>query len=462
MRAVTLVSRLSFSVPGCVAQHAVCLADVDNDGAEELVVATMEGDVLVFKGQESQQPWKQCSGLGFISAVGVGDLFSSGYNVLAVVSGCGWINVFKISPQSEEVLMTPVYTQRLPANIKDLIVCDINCDNKAELVVSLTDRVVRIYCWIPLAEDLSPPESPSQPKPGGSSGDDSTPHLSQSSTMVRGRFECAFKWESASQIGTITSNIDEDGMPCLLIAQPGGAFMKLRCKVNQDKEESQGDPEEKEEEGSELSSMCVEYEPLGVHRRRNPNVSAEILGGFLCGGEGPGTRYAIVTLDGTVMLVDRGLEGRQAMDSILWNLQVDHQLMCLSSLDVTGDGLQEVVACSWDGQTYIISQDRQAVRFQFEECVSTFTAGLYSLDADKAPSPVLVYVTFSNKVHLYYDLGLEKGIKMSSLLHCPGGKKGELDELLAKFGVDKENLQEMRELNRFLLYEFPKLKRKKS
>ena len=37
--------------------------------------------------------------------------------------------------------------------------------------------------------------------------------------------------------------------------------------------------------------------------------------------------------------------------------QVDHQLMCLSRLDVTGDGVPEVVACSWDGQTYIISQD---------------------------------------------------------------------------------------------------------
>ena len=38
-------------------------------------------------------------------------------------------------------------------------------------------------------------------------------------------------------------------------------------------------------------------------------------------------------------------------------MQVDHQLMCLSKLDVTGDGLEEVVACSWDGQTYIISQE---------------------------------------------------------------------------------------------------------
>ena len=39
-------------------------------------------------------------------------------------------------------------------------------------------------------------------------------------------------------------------------------------------------------------------------------------------------------------------------------IQVDHQLMCLSMVDVTGDGLEEVICCSWDGQTYIISQVR--------------------------------------------------------------------------------------------------------
>ena len=80
-------------------------------------------------------------------------------------------------------------------------------------------------------------------------------------------------------------------------------------------------------------------------------------------------------------------------------MQVDHQLMCLSKLDVTGDGLEEVVACSWDGQTYIISQDRQAVRFQFEENVSTFAAGKFSVSPG-VTRPALVYLTFNNKIQV--------------------------------------------------------------
>jgi hypothetical protein len=34
-----------------------------------------------------------------------------------------------------------------------------------------------------------------------------------------------------------------------------------------------------------------------------------------------------------------------------------------------------VVACAWDGQTYIIDHHRTVVRFQFEENVNAFCAG---------------------------------------------------------------------------------------
>merc|ERR1719447_1904930 len=54
----------------------------------------------------------------------------------------------------------------------------------------------------------------------------------------------------------------------------------------------EGEPEDSSP--SKLTEMTVEYEPLGVNRRRNRNVSAEILGGFVTNDDEPGTRYAIV------------------------------------------------------------------------------------------------------------------------------------------------------------------------
>ena len=223
--------------------------------------------------------------------------------------------------------------------------------------------------------------------------------------------------------------------------------MKLKCSKETEQPERRGEVEEEEGQTSVLSNMSVEYEPLGVNRRRNPNVSAEILGGFKTL-EGEGTRYAIVTLDGTIMLVDNC--EKPPMESIMWNLQVDHQLMCLSKVDVTGDGLEEVVASSWDGQTYIISQDRQAVRFQAEENVATFVSGMFSLRPGLT-KPALVYVTFNNKIQLYHNLGLERGISLSSLVHWPGMLESA-KELLQELEVDTEDMKQLQEVYRYCLY----------
>ena len=225
--------------------------------------------------------------------------------------------------------------------------------------------------------------------------------------------------------------------------------MKLKCSKETEHPENRSEVEEEEEQTRTevLSNMSVEYEPLGVNRRRNPNVSAEILGGFKTL-DGEGTRYAIVTLDGTIMLVDNN--GEPPMESIMWNLQVDHQLMCLSKVDVTGDGLEEVVASSWDGQTYIISQDRQAVRFQAEENVATFVSGMFSLKPGLT-KPALVYVTFDNKIQLYHNLGLERGISLSSLVHWPGMLESAQEEL-QELGVDTEDMKQLQEVYRYCLY----------
>lgn len=50
-------------------------------------------------------------------------------------------------------------------------------------------------------------------------------------------------------------------------------------------------------------------------------------------------------------------------------------LFTLYCVFLQGDGREEVVACAWDGQTYIIDHNRSVVRFQFDENVNAFCAG---------------------------------------------------------------------------------------
>jgi len=439
MRSVTFVDRLTLEVSGNIAQNAVCLGDVDNDGGHELVVGNEEGELLVFKGSSSKV-WKRCSDLGFITAIGIGDLLNQGSNVLVVVSGCGLVSIFDFAHQGESLFpsdtyLAPIHKQRIPSNVKDLILCDMNEDGNIELVVSLTDRVVRSYKWVPSCQD-DLEEREKEEVSEKESSDEGQP---------TGRLVSINKWEFASQIGTVTCNTNNDGSPSLLVAQPGGAFIKLRVKPGEEsKEDGEGE--------DVLSTMSVEYEPLGVNRRRNPNVSAEILGGFRSSEDGLGTRYAILTLDGTLLLVDDNC-GSSPEGSIMWNLMVDHQLMCLSKLDVTGNGYQEVIACSWDGQTYIVSQEREGVKFQFEENVSTFVAGQFTL-SDGATVPVLVYVTFSGKIQVYHNITLDKGITLSTLVHYPGSREGT-GWLVKATGGDPQNMKHLQQMYSYCLYGLP-------
>lgn len=79
-------------------------------------------------------------------------------------------------------------------------------------------------------------------------------------------------------------------------------------------------------------------------------------------------------------------------------IQVDHQTFALSKLDVTGNGNDDIIVCSWDGQTYILDQEKNSVRFQLDEPVQAFCSGYYSITPGENPVPCLVYMTFWNKV----------------------------------------------------------------
>lgn len=139
MNLATFVDHYDFEVPGNVFKSAIALGDVDNDNDIELVIGNMEGDLYIYKGQREIQ---KISGLGIITAIGIGDLMNCGSNALIVISGDGWCHIYlclKISKldTAEEcvVKLEPVHVQRIPANtkvnylkLKHLLIF-LNCNN---------------------------------------------------------------------------------------------------------------------------------------------------------------------------------------------------------------------------------------------------------------------------------------------------------------------------------------------
>ena len=52
---------------------------------------------------------------------------------------------------------------------------------------------------------------------------------------------------------------------------------------------------------------------------------------------------------------------------------------------------------------------------------------------------------------MYYNIGLEKGISLSSLVHWPG-MVDEAREMLEQLGVDVTDMRQLQEVYRYCLY----------
>ncbi|XP_011494279.1 PREDICTED: integrin-alpha FG-GAP repeat-containing protein 2-like [Ceratosolen solmsi marchali] len=563
MRAVCFVKRLQWDLPGTLFRHGLTIGDVDNDGDNELVVGTAEGDLYIFKGLEL---WQKITGLGLITSIAIGDIFNYGRNALIVICGDGWVHIY-YSPRSVHPSINTLQSEgsgsdngeiseqhatkfktgtsnlinateftnldhrininrsaesvgKMPTNTKIVLVADVDKDGANEMIIGLTDRVVRSYRW------------------------------SSNVDLGTGKLVGLNKWECANQIGTVTLQEDSDGTPTLLVAQPGGTFMRIKCNADDYQLE-----EDCFDTNSEAAASCVDYQTLGISRMRNQNISTEILGnlnpkkthssndnnlkigsaiktkyeynnlkyseeesvmvkerykntsedvdsvdGNLIGGNivfeefdnrerkihynksceySVGEKknanekdsevklkeqkqqinlkskeeiktwsntksYALATLDGTIMLVKDEI--------ILWSMQVDHHISALCSLDVTGDGADEIIACTWDGQTYILDQQRNSVRFQFEEPVRAFCAGMYSV-FPQSTSPCLVYNNFFNKIFLYYDVSLPSMVitALNPEETLDSKEKNLLNEIL-KGKSDSEREVQLKQLTEWLLY----------
>jgi ribosomal protein S27E len=139
--------------------------------------------------------------------------------------------------------MECVHVQRIPTNTKIVLVADVDKDGANEMIIGLTDRVVRSYRW------------------------------SSNVDYGTGKLVGLNKWECANQIGTVTLQEDSDGTPTLLVAQPGGTFMRIKCNADDCQLE-----DDCFDTNSEAAASCVDYQTLGISRMRNQNISTEILG----------------------------------------------------------------------------------------------------------------------------------------------------------------------------------------
>ncbi|XP_072257124.1 KICSTOR complex protein ITFG2 isoform X3 [Pyxicephalus adspersus] len=375
MRSLSYVQRAVLEFSGSLFPHALCLGDADNDSLNELILGDTSGKLHVYKHDQST-PWLTRCCTGMLTCVGVGDVCNKGKNVVVAVSAEGWFHLFDLSFKLDNSWdfmgeeMKANYTQHLPANTKLVLISDIDGDGRFELVLGYTDRVVRAFRW------ECPPDS----------------------DLSYGQLVPLKKWLLEGQVDSLSVNPGADGTPELMVSQPGCGYAVLRCTWAD--ETSLASEGSLAAEAREVSSRDVILHQTSG-RIHNKNVSTHLIGSIK---QGPGVGnkeaglFALCTLDGTLKLM-------QGSDRLLWSVQVDHQLFALEKLDVTGNGQEEVVACAWDGQTYIIDHNRTVLRFQVDENVSAFCADASDASSVRDLIHQTLYSPNGQKIHQSKEKG---------------------------------------------------------
>ncbi|KAM4671038.1 KICSTOR complex protein ITFG2 isoform 2-T2 [Amazona ochrocephala] len=468
MRSVSYVQRVALDFGGSLFPRAICLGDADNDTLNELVVGDTNGKLYVYKNDDSK-PWAVRSCQGMLTCVGVGDICNKGKNLVVAVSAEGWFHLFDLTSTSKHPDASghhelaaaeeqkPVFKQHIPANTKVMLINDIDGDGKCELVVGYTDRVVRAFRW----EDWS-----------------------ENSDHVSGQLLLLKKWLLEGQVDSLSVNPGPDGSPEMMVSQPGCGYAILLCTWDSE-QQATTEGRDNSAPGSEapIRDVILHQTSGRIH---NKNVSTHLIGSIARGSssENSGSGlFALCTLDVTdekIMgccpshchllsttacttvpafclhqtLIADGiwtLKLMEGADKLLWSVQVDHQLFALEKLDVTGNGHEEVIACAWDGQTYIIDHNRTVARFQADENVSAFCAGLYACKGG-SNSPCLVYVSFNQKIYIYWDVQLERmeSTNLLKILDC----NPEFGSLLQQLGVERSDVSAVKNLIHKTLY-FP-------
>ncbi|CAF0884327.1 unnamed protein product [Didymodactylos carnosus] len=413
MRFVSLANTVQYDIHGNVLQQAICLADVDANKSNELVVGTFQGELLIFKGARKTF-WKKASGLGFIVAVTVGIFQERAIIFVANAEGMLYLFALKstlerrrhasadqhasehsynhlpILPASPEEELKVSYSQQLICNPKVILVEEY--DGEKQLIIGYYDQTLRIFsCTI----------------------------HEESDARLSVRFILKLAFNVAGQIHTITSNRLNKNAYELVISQSGGNLIRFNPN---------------EMVSTDQIPAIGRLLSTDISKHENAITEAISLENFFPNitQTDSNTVYATCTSDGSINIFSNNLEKQTR------SIQLNNVLFGLQKGDFMNDGTNQLAVSSWDGDTFIIDHRFDIIRFKLDEKVRCFTAGLYAVESMN--TYCFIYVTFNDKIVIVHNLELSS-MKINNLATMIMMRENKLKETLSHLSSDQMKQQ---------------------
>ncbi|CAG8542245.1 37076_t:CDS:2, partial [Racocetra persica] len=196
------------------------------------------------------------------------------------------------------------------------------------------------------------------------------------------------QWFFDDQITSLSTATDpQTSSPLLLVGQPGGHFMKIDKNENLTCPTQVSNDLQCPDESTEVSTELAK----GIKWKNGKSYDVIVL----------------VTMDGNFSFFDL-----QTSTMSRHELQVTHKLFGVTAIDffcdeteISSKGRDDdvFVACTWNGNTYIIDRDFNVVKFEFEGRVCAFAAGKYAV-VPGCNVPCFMYVDFEDHITVYHNL----------------------------------------------------------
>ncbi|KAL7749876.1 hypothetical protein RI367_004752 [Sorochytrium milnesiophthora] len=459
---MTVVSSLCIPVPVNICR--ILIADIDGDGQNEFVAARTDRYLHAFdftyrRDEQQQQQWMPRSRADTINSTSSrqGLLEAS---ALDVPKSTHMLATATTTPVESSALSQMLNTERAPARERS------------------QERRLRTatYTATALKDVLATQQSAQTEKSEGAGG--STPELLGADEPPAERKAWLSErqsWMFDSQLGTLSISVDDDGHPLLFVAMAGGTFATINHLGEKSVRTSPGAKSAEESEATVTAAAAQENYflkslnqamsfvparyvtgsgddtvgsssdvPMSVIKRQQAEVGCDVLTGIRRHAQAASsTAIAVVTSDGTIAICDA-----HGLTSKYTDLRVTHQLFCAAAVpllhpDVCSDEANQrrasevststealpeppctedvIVACGWDGTTYIVDTELNAVQVLGGERVCAFLAGLYTVSPGKT-CPCFFYVNFEDEISISTEVYF-RSIPVQTLVEVATGEQ---------------------------------------